>query len=90
MRFRSRYVAALALLVFWVLAGPLAASFGACAAMGSMCEGPCGVGPCAIFVPTALPIAPMIAAVETQPFNAPPSMALPLPELPPKSAIPSA
>lgn len=36
---------ALIALVLWVVAGPLAAVFGACAAMGALCEGPCGVGP---------------------------------------------
>ena len=36
--------------VLWVVAGPLAAVFGACAAMGAMCEGPCGVGPGAVLL----------------------------------------
>ena len=53
MRRPGRTTALLAL-IFWVVLGPLAAVFGSCAAMGAMCEGPCGVGPCAILLVTAL------------------------------------
>jgi hypothetical protein len=49
MRRPARTIALIAL-VLWVVAGPLAAVFGACAAMGAMCEGPCGVGPCAVLL----------------------------------------
>ncbi len=47
---RPARTTALIALVLWVVAGPLAAVFGACAAMGAMCEGPCGVGPCAMLL----------------------------------------
>ena len=90
MRLRSRYTAALMLLLFWALAGPVAASFGACAAMGAMCEGPCGVGPAIYSVPTALRVVPVLASVENQPFRAPLPVSLPLPETPPKPRFPSA
>ena len=45
---KLRRTAALIVLVLWILAGPGAAVFGSCAAMCVMCDGPCGVGPCAI------------------------------------------
>ena len=51
MRRPSRAAAGLTLLL-WIVAGPLAVVFGACAVM--MCEGPCGVGPCAVLVLVAL------------------------------------
>ena len=38
----------LTITIIWIVAGPLSVVFGACAAMGAMCEGPCGVGPGAI------------------------------------------
>jgi hypothetical protein len=47
---RPSRTAALIALVLWTVAGPLAAVFGACAAMGAMCEGPCGMGPCALLL----------------------------------------
>ncbi|MBM3221040.1 MAG: hypothetical protein FJZ38_20580 [Candidatus Rokubacteria bacterium] len=47
---RPSCTTALIAVVLWVVVGPLAAVFGACAAMGAMFEGPCGVGPCAILL----------------------------------------
>ena len=89
MRFRSPSAVAL-MLLFWVLAGPLAASFGACAAMGAMCEAPCGAGPAICPVPTALPVIPVSTDVASQPLRVPPPISLPLPETPPKPQFPSA
>ena len=89
MRLRSPWAVAL-MLLFWVLAGPLAASFGACAAMGAMCEAPCGAGPAICPVPTALAVIPVSAVVATQPLQAPLPISLPLPETPPKPHFPSA
>jgi hypothetical protein len=42
---KSRAVVTWVVLALWVLAGPFATAFGACAAMGAMCEGPCGAAP---------------------------------------------
>jgi cytochrome c oxidase assembly factor CtaG len=53
MRRPSRTTALIAV-VLWFVVGPVAAVFGACAAMGAMCEGPCGVGPCAILLLVAV------------------------------------
>jgi hypothetical protein len=89
MRFRSRYAVAL-VLVLWALAGPVATSFSACAAMAAMCEGPCGVGPAICSVPIVLRVIPVLADVQNQPLRTPPSISLPLPETPPKPLFPSA
>lgn len=60
MRRPTRTVALIAV-VLWVFAGPLAAVFGACAAMGALCEGPCGVGPCAVLL--LLTLTPLLFAL---------------------------
>lgn len=49
---RSRRAIVLCILAVWVLVGPIAMAFDGCAAMGAMCEGPCGISSCAIFSPT--------------------------------------
>lgn len=38
-----RSILMVAFLAVWVLAGPIAMAFDGCAAMGAMCEGPCGM-----------------------------------------------
>jgi len=82
---RSRRAIALCILAVWVLLGPIAMAFDGCAAMGAMCEGPCGISSCAIFTP-ALSIAPApasslyVAADRHLPANALAAL-----ELPPKS-----
>ena len=53
---RPSRTTALVAVIFWIVVGPLAAVFGACAAMGAMCEGPCGVGPGAILLVMVAPI----------------------------------
>jgi hypothetical protein len=50
----SRHVLTLVVLAIWIMAGPIAMAFDGCAAMGAMCEGPCGSTACSI---TALPVA---------------------------------
>jgi hypothetical protein len=52
----------LAVLVAWVLLGPIAMAFDGCAAMGALCEAPCGSSGCAIVTPT-LSMAPIPASL---------------------------
>jgi hypothetical protein len=78
---------ALIALVLWFVAGPLAAVFGACAAMGAMCEGPCGVGPCAILL--IVPLAPVLFLLGiTAPIVRPlPTIAVRLVDPPPRPVL---
>ena len=64
---RPTRAAAVIALVLWILAGPLAAVFGACAAMGAMCEGPCGVGPCALLL--IVSVAPILFVLGRTPLT---------------------
>ena len=83
---RPSRTTALVAVIFWVIVGPLAAVFGACAAMGAMCEGPCGVGPGAILLvmivpillvlPLAVPIGPSAPAVVLSLVDPPPRLVL--------------
>jgi hypothetical protein len=56
-----RYLVTVAVLVGWVVLGPLAMAFGGCAGMGTMCEGPCGTTSCVILASTDMPAAPPVA-----------------------------
>lgn len=66
----SRRVLVLCFLAAWVLLGPVAMAFEGCAAMGAMCEGPCGISSCAIFTPALwvapVPTASLYVAVDRQ------------------------
>ena len=86
MRIASRSAVTGFVVVLWILAGPLAAAFGACAAMGMMCEGPCGAANCSLLpAPTgALPLFAMLAVPEA---HHPPRVLLSIPELPPESTL---
>ncbi len=80
-------VLAAVVLVFWVLAGPLATAFGACAAMGVTCEGPCGVASCPVQIHKSEWVMPLVAMV-TPPVTAhPPAASLRVLEPPPKSLL---
>lgn len=86
-----RTVVVFAMLLVWVLAVPLASATGACAAMGGMCEAPCGANSCAVVMMRAT--ATILAVVGRLPVQAPdrfPSASLRLPELPPRSLLLSA
>jgi hypothetical protein len=74
MRRPSRTIVLIAL-VLWVVAGPVAAVFGACAAMGAMCEGPCGVGPCAVLLLVTLTPILLVLGIAA-PFGRSAAMAL--------------
>ncbi len=68
----SRRAITILALAIWVLLGPVAMVFGGCAAMGAMCEGPCGAAACVVLVP-AISIAPepvscTLAAADTHPL----------------------
>jgi hypothetical protein len=81
-----RRVFALAAVAIWVLAGPIAMTFGACAMMASMGEAPCGISVCT-FAPPLSVAAPHSVAVLAPP-SLPPidSLVLAVLELPPKPA----
>jgi hypothetical protein len=81
----SRRILVLCFLAAWVFLGPVAMAFEGCAAMGAMCEGPCGVSSCTIFTPALwvapAPTASLYAAVDQHlPANASAGL-----ERPPKS-----
>ncbi len=68
----SRRAITIFALAVWVLLGPVAMVFGGCAAMGAMCEGPCGAAACVVLVP-AISIAPepvscMLVAADRYPL----------------------
>src|SRR5258707_8432303 len=68
----SRRAITILALAVWVLLGPVAMVFAGCAAMGAMCEGPCGAAACVVLV-QAMSIAPepvscTLAAADTHPL----------------------
>lgn len=73
-----------AVLLLWVVAGPVAAAFGECAAMGAMCEGPCGVHASALVPPP--PSRPLLLSVShtSHTREQRPLMFVAVLELPPK------
>ena len=85
--FSALVVLLVAGLVVWA---PLSWASGNCAAMGGMCEGPCGV---ASYVPAGVPAGPGLpftGSLLMQDSDEPPSAILTLPELPPRSSLLSA
>ena len=72
--------------VLWVLAGPIAMAFGGCAAMGGMCEAPCGAAAYAPQAPTEQPILPLVVVLFASPREHVPSVALRVAELPPRTS----
>ena len=81
---------AVLMVAVWVLLGPIAMTFSGCAWMGTMCEGPCGAGACAIVAPT-LSSAPAPASSVDVAFDlALPATAPARLEHPPKSLLRSA
>jgi hypothetical protein len=84
---RPARTTALIALVLWVVAGPLAAVFGACAAMGAMCEGPCGVGPCAILLLVTLTPALFVLGVAAPIVRAIPTIVVRLVDPPPRPIL---
>ena len=75
------------LLVLWVVAGPLAAAFGPCAAMGDMCEGPCAAGLTAPAPPASGLALPLVDGVWHRPAEPAPAGVLRAPEPPPKPLL---
>lgn len=80
----SRRVVVLCILVMWALVGPIAMAFDGCAAMGAMCEGPCGISSFATFIPVL-----SIALADVSPVHVAADLHLPAnavagPEPPPK------
>jgi cytochrome c oxidase assembly factor CtaG len=86
MRRPSRTTALIAL-VLWIVAGPLAAVFGACAAMGAMCEGPCGVGPCAILFLVAVAPVLLVLGVTVPIVRSAPTIVVRLFDPPPRGVL---
>ncbi len=72
-------------LAFWVLAGPVAMAFDSCAAMGAMCEGPCGLMIGAVVAPVSLGAPLPLASLELPARASVPVAVLAVLELPPKS-----
>lgn len=84
---RPARTTALIALVLWVVAGPLAAVFGACAAMGAMCEGPCGVGPCAILLLVTLAPTLLVLGITPSIGRSVPTVLVRLLDPPPRAVI---
>lgn len=81
---RTGRVLAAVVLVFWVLAGPLAIAFCSCAAM---CEGPCGVASCPVQIHKSEWVMPLVALVTPAVTAHPPATSLRVLEPPPKSLL---
>jgi len=79
-----RRVVACVLLLGLVLVPPVAMAIDHCAAMGQMCEAPCGATVGAIVLPGSSP-ATVVSALELQPAAALPVMFARPSEPPPKS-----
>jgi hypothetical protein len=58
----SRGTIVILVLAVWVLLAPLAMAFVGCAAMGGICDGPCGVSSCAAISTPTLSSAPAPAS----------------------------
>jgi hypothetical protein len=89
MRGLARTIVVAVVLAAWVLAAPLAAASGACAAMSDMCEGPCGTASCVPGVRVPATILPLAASLGLPAADHAPSAAVRLPDLPPKPPLPS-
>jgi hypothetical protein len=87
MRLAGRRGAVIVALLLWVLAGPLAAAFGPCAAMGMMCEAPCGAGAPPASVSEGLSSLPAVAAVVGSLPGELPTTTQKVPEPPPKQLL---
>lgn len=77
-------------LALWSLAGPLGGTFGGCATMSAMCEGPCGVCVSAPTAPQSSGIASALSVLAVSPAAHWPSAFLKVPEPPPKLLLRSA
>lgn len=86
MRRPSRATALIAV-VLWFVVGPVAAVFGACAAMGAMCEGPCGVGPCAILVLVAVTPVVLVLGITVPIVRSAPMIIVRLIDPPPRRVL---
>ena len=86
MRMAGGRVTPLIVLALWVLVGPLAATF-ACAAMGMMCEGPCGVAPCQVEISRSVVVMPLVATLAIPAFDEPSTPTLRVVDPPPKSLL---
>ncbi len=88
---RNALRTALILLVVgvWVLAAPLASATGACAAMSGLCEGPCGAASCSVTAPS-IAVLTVVDRLLDELSDRFPSASIRLPELPPRSLLPSA
>jgi hypothetical protein len=84
----GRRVLTVALLMLWLLLGPIAMAFNGCLLMGALCDG----GPCASSSSTAFVPAPLIGPGPIGFLAAVPRLVLPpnssaTPEPPPKSPL---
>jgi hypothetical protein len=85
---RSGRVLVVTTLILWVVSGPIGMAFNGCAAMGTMCEAPCGISsymaaPIAAQIGSPVPIASLDATivssavtVAARPPSPPPKLAL--------------
>ena len=82
---RSRCLVTLAVLVVWIVVGPVATAFLNCCERGAACERPCtvtsGIAPAASA--TASP--PLMASAPIRPFDRHPQTTLQVPDPPPRS-----
>ena len=86
----SRRVVTVFALAIWVLLGPVAMAFGGCAAMGAMCEGPCGAAACAVLAPAISASPAPVSYVHVAPDSHPRETTLAGLDHPPRSLLPSA
>jgi len=87
MRAVARTILVVMVLAVWVLAAPLASASGACAAMGGMCEGPCGAASCGSPMLVTETVLPLAASLIVLASDRAPSAVVRLPDLPPKSPL---
>ena len=86
----QRRLATVVFLALWVLLGPIAMAFDGCAAMGAMCEVPCGIPSCLSLLPAPLLGLAPIAYLDALPRAELPTNTLTALEPPPKSSVPAA
>lgn len=81
---RFRRLITLTVVAVWLLLGPIAVAFDGCAAMGAMCEGPCGISS-ALQVPAVSTVPEVLSYLNGQPYEHLPTRSLVTLELPPRS-----
>lgn len=83
----SRRQVILVVLLFWIIAGPIAMAFSGCAAMGGMCGSPCALTSCLLSRPPHPIPSPLITHVVIEGVYYHPMAFIRVPDPPPRSAF---